>query len=768
MCTVKYLMKAWLCLLPLIIRTCQRDCGFRVNYDGSSLNSSRKFLHSQIFSSRDALPGEWPWTVSLQLHNQHFCGGSILNAWWILTAAHCFQDIVLQSKHLKVEAGVITLQKIKAVTEVRKVITHMRYNKRNFDNDIALLLLSTPMHLNPLKMPICLPSQGSFSNKDWRMCYKIGWGTTVGGKPVSSPALQKVEMVLMNWMLCKMWLSTITKNMICASYEEGAQIACQDDSGGPLVCRSWKNDRWYQVGIVSWGQGCDRKMSLGVYTQLSKYLGWIEAMTYDAGKPFVVEEPSKKSTTPDVATDITTIYKPTAIKNTSRANIYSTKATGVAGTTYTTIITWTFVLTPTNTTNNSAGTSPTPPSVASPSGPTANNSITTVLPSPTETTVTSPNVEAAFNSTIMETSKLNPTTTTITIENFVNNSTESNVTSLTHVTAFSPNTMDATNSSATVDHIATIEAISTSVTVSLSPFTTETTNSSATISPSPTIELCFSDSSTTMEATNPTTIEATNPSATIAPSPTIEATEPYLSDITSPTETAAISHTNTSATSTTIIEASIVSATTVPSPTATEATKFYPTVSISSTETAAVSDTAAATTSHKTDLINPSATIAPSSTATEATELYPTTNASPTETVTIIDIDTAAPTPTTNASATTFPSLTVIEATIAYPTASTSPATIQADMSSSPTINETAEFFPTDNASPTETTGTSPSDVAASSHDTVDANLDTMLTATMSTFMFTAIEAAAFSYISVSPVSPPPLAATTNYSQIHS
>jgi len=47
------------------------------------------FIMGRIVSGRPAVEGDFPWIVSTQISGKHFCGGSILNSEWILTAAHC-------------------------------------------------------------------------------------------------------------------------------------------------------------------------------------------------------------------------------------------------------------------------------------------------------------------------------------------------------------------------------------------------------------------------------------------------------------------------------------------------------------------------------------------------------------------------------------------------------------------------------------------------------------------------------------------------------
>ncbi|XP_030044003.1 serine protease 55-like [Microcaecilia unicolor] len=290
MCTMRRILKVSLSLLLWNTGTCWAGCGFRPDYDKRPSSNSRSVTKSRKFGGRDALPGEWPWTVSLQLFHQPFCGGSILNAWWILSAAHCFSDPVYRSRNLRVIVGATILDRNKDVIEVEKVITNSRYSSWDNNNDIALLLLSTPIQFSVLKTPICLPPAGKVKIKEWHQCYLTGWGTVVAGRTISNKHLQKVEMALIKQSICQDWYPTLTKNMLCASYEEGGREACQGDSGGPLVCKYWKDNLWYQVGIVSWGKGCTWRQRPGVYTQVSKYVKWIIEKTAAFGKPYFPDQ----------------------------------------------------------------------------------------------------------------------------------------------------------------------------------------------------------------------------------------------------------------------------------------------------------------------------------------------------------------------------------------------------------------------------------------------------------------------------------------------
>ncbi|NXO65341.1 PRS55 protease, partial [Phainopepla nitens] len=203
-------------------------------------------------------PGEFPWLVSIRSQGQHICGGTIISALWILTAAHCFAEEL--PPDLMVAAGGVDLSVPLEDSNPDSLILHEEFNRTSLENDIALILLSSPIEFSKEKAPICLPFVGDVDT--WQHCWAAGWENTSAALlillfsfPAAAHVLQKTQMKLISREKCLKQFPHLVGSMMCAEAEQGGGGGggCQVDSGGPLVCSYSNTMKWFQVGIVSGG-----------------------------------------------------------------------------------------------------------------------------------------------------------------------------------------------------------------------------------------------------------------------------------------------------------------------------------------------------------------------------------------------------------------------------------------------------------------------------------------------------------------------------------
>lgn len=262
---------------------------------------------ARVTGGSSAVPGQWPWQVSIVFDGTHVCGGSLVSDKWVLSAAHCFPREHKKEMY-EVKLGAHQLDSFTPEAEVRtvaQVIVHPSYQQEGSQGDIALLQLSSPVSFSRYIRPICLPAaNASFPNG--LQCTVTGWGHVASSVSLQAPRpLQQLEVPLISRETCNCLYNinakpgephSIQQDMVCAGYVKGGKDACQGDSGGPLSCPV--GGLWYLAGVVSWGDACGAPNRPGVYTLTSSYASWIHHLAAEV-QPRVVGQTQESQ--PDIS-----------------------------------------------------------------------------------------------------------------------------------------------------------------------------------------------------------------------------------------------------------------------------------------------------------------------------------------------------------------------------------------------------------------------------------------------------------------------------------
>ncbi|XP_074697747.1 ovochymase-2 isoform X3 [Strix aluco] len=252
-----------------------------------------RFIFSRIIGGEEAVPYSWPWQVSVQISDEHICGGAVLAKEWVVTAAHCLNSKELYRDLWMVVTGLHDLaeQEYRQKRSVKQYIIHPSFNKTTMDSDIALLQLAEPLEFNPYVGPVCLPAKEEAVQPS-RVCVITGWGAHEADRE-KGRKLHQLEVPILVLDTCQSYYinlpSKVTQRMICAGFplEEGKD-SCTGDSGGPLVCPSEDNSGFYTLhGITSWGLGCGEKSYPGVYTNVGVFVDWIKHSVNSSDVPMV-------------------------------------------------------------------------------------------------------------------------------------------------------------------------------------------------------------------------------------------------------------------------------------------------------------------------------------------------------------------------------------------------------------------------------------------------------------------------------------------------
>ncbi len=147
--------------------------------------SRRPVNMAKIIGGEPALQDSWSWTISLRNGSNHFCGGSILNERYIITAAHCLVEIINLS-NITVCAGTNRLSgTCQQRREIRTIINHPSYKNETFENDIALIQVKVPFDFTDTSIArICLPNKAHYDQypETGTDVIAAGWGRNEAGQ----------------------------------------------------------------------------------------------------------------------------------------------------------------------------------------------------------------------------------------------------------------------------------------------------------------------------------------------------------------------------------------------------------------------------------------------------------------------------------------------------------------------------------------------------------------------------------------------------------
>ncbi|MFD4727450.1 S1 family peptidase [Streptomyces seoulensis] len=197
-----------------------------------------------------------------------FCGGTLVSAKKVVTAAHCM--VGESTSSVRAVGGRTYLNGTNGtVSRVSKIWINPDYTDATRGDDVAVLTLSTSMPYTPVSYVSSSQTSVYAAGTTARI---LGWGTTSenGG---SSNQLRTATVPTVSDSSCRSSYGSdfVQSDMVCAGLTSGGVDTCQGDSGGPLIIGG------VLAGITSWGEGCAEAGYPGVYTRLTTFSSLVTA-----------------------------------------------------------------------------------------------------------------------------------------------------------------------------------------------------------------------------------------------------------------------------------------------------------------------------------------------------------------------------------------------------------------------------------------------------------------------------------------------------------
>nr|XP_060634281.1 hepatocyte growth factor isoform X3 [Anolis sagrei ordinatus] len=212
------------------------------------------------------------WMVSLKdSRGRHFCGGSLVQDNWILTAKQCFPSRYNLNDY-QAWLGIHNVERAHEEEHKQVLnISQLVYGPQG--SDLVLLKLSRPAVISEAVATIRLPITGC-TIPEGTTCTVYGWGHT--GRATFDGRLQEANMIIVGNERCNQDLGgnvVVKESEMCARAESIGSGTCERDYGGPLVCE--QNRIKIVVGVIIPGRGCAIPRRPGIFVRVAFYSKWI-------------------------------------------------------------------------------------------------------------------------------------------------------------------------------------------------------------------------------------------------------------------------------------------------------------------------------------------------------------------------------------------------------------------------------------------------------------------------------------------------------------